>query len=517
MHLHTKRSDGSGSPEEVAAAAARAGLNFIILTDHGDATRAPDPPQYRSGVLCIDAVEITTDQGHYVALGLPQAPYPLAGDPRDVVEDVARLGGFGIVAHPDSSKAGLRWHEWTAPVEGLEWLNADSEWRDESRQRLARAVATYPLRPVETIGSLFDRPDATLRQWDLLTQQRRVIGVAGTDAHARLGSQNDDTFGYGGNWFLRLPSYEASLRTFALRVELDGPFSGNGPADAAQLLRAIRGGHLFTAIDAVASPAAFEFSARTGSSVAEQGDLIGPDRSTTFTARVNANTGGVIVLRKDGRILTQHPVPELTFDAPPGPGVYRVEVYLSNSPGRPPVPWIVSNPIYVEPAGWGTPTVTPRPAATDSWNIQGGPWHVEQSNGSTAAFVAQDPPKGPLAFRYRLADGPRSGQYAALVMSAGNALTGHDQLAFHAGASGPMRLSVQARRPAGERWQRSVYLDETARDFVVPFAEMTPVERSSPVHFNPVDIDTLLFVVDTTHAKPGTAGTLTLGDLRVQH
>ena len=35
--------------------AARAGLKFIVFTDHGDATRTPDPPAYRSGVLCIDA------------------------------------------------------------------------------------------------------------------------------------------------------------------------------------------------------------------------------------------------------------------------------------------------------------------------------------------------------------------------------------------------------------------------------------------------------------------------------
>ena len=43
--------------------------------------------------------------GHYAALGLGQAPYPLAGEPRDVVEDVRRLGGFGIVTHPLSPKA----------------------------------------------------------------------------------------------------------------------------------------------------------------------------------------------------------------------------------------------------------------------------------------------------------------------------------------------------------------------------------------------------------------------------
>ncbi len=112
IHVHTVRSDGAGTPERVAGAAHRAGLDFVVLTDHGDATRAPDPPRYVDGVLLIDAVEISTTDGHLIALGLPQAPYRLAGEARDVLEDVHRLGGFGIAAHPDSPKAELQWRDW---------------------------------------------------------------------------------------------------------------------------------------------------------------------------------------------------------------------------------------------------------------------------------------------------------------------------------------------------------------------------------------------------------------------
>ena len=72
-HVHTVRSDGTGTPEEVARAAGRAALDFVILTDHGDATRTPDPPRYVDGVLVIDAVEISTTLGHYVALGVTRA------------------------------------------------------------------------------------------------------------------------------------------------------------------------------------------------------------------------------------------------------------------------------------------------------------------------------------------------------------------------------------------------------------------------------------------------------------
>src|SRR5690348_1429978 len=72
FHVHSLASDGSESRDVIAAAASRAGLRFVVFTDHGDATRAPSPPRYVSGVLCVDAVEISTNQGHYIALGLPK-------------------------------------------------------------------------------------------------------------------------------------------------------------------------------------------------------------------------------------------------------------------------------------------------------------------------------------------------------------------------------------------------------------------------------------------------------------
>ena len=107
----------------------------------------------RGRVLVVDAVEISTADGHYVALGIGQAPYRLAGDARDVIDDVHRLGGFGFAAHPDSPKPDLRWREWDVPLDGLEWLNADSEWRDETRSALARTFLTYWIRGPESIAT----------------------------------------------------------------------------------------------------------------------------------------------------------------------------------------------------------------------------------------------------------------------------------------------------------------------------------------------------------------------------
>src|SRR5581483_3770492 len=171
VHIHTNRSDGSSDPDTIAAAAARAGLKFLVFTDHGDATRTPDPPTYRSGVLCLDGVEISTNEGHYVAFDMPASPYPLGGEARDVIEDVRRLGGFGVAAHPDSPKPQLRWREWNAPFDGVELLNPDTSWRIlaqepgwHGRAALATALMDYPFRPTETIDHLL-QPSGAVPQW----------------------------------------------------------------------------------------------------------------------------------------------------------------------------------------------------------------------------------------------------------------------------------------------------------------------------------------------------------------
>ena len=514
FHIHTNRSDGSGSPDDVAAAAARAGLTFIVLTDHGDGTRKPDPPQYRSGVLVIDAVELSTQAGHYIAIGLPQAPYPLRGEARDVVEDVRRLGGFGIVAHPDSAKPALRWHDWEAGFDGMEWLNADTEWRDEQHWHLARALARYAFRPAETLASLLDRPDTTLARWDSLTTRRPVVAVAGADAHARAGWMDDDANGYRRGWFLRIPSYKASFSTFAMRVRLERPLSTDAAADAARIIDALKRGAVYSAVDAIASPADLDFFATGGGGRTGQGERVNqPADPVALTARTNA-TGGEMVIRKDGRVLARGPQPELTVETT-GEGTYRVEVYLAGGPGEPPIPWIVSNPIYVRGDEWGSAPSPAADAITITRGIQGGPWHTEKDDASSAQVAQADYPTGPVTFTFRLGDGDRTGQYAALGIGVGKALTERTHLAFRAHASRPMRVSVQARHPAtGDRWQRSIYLDTNPRDVITRFADMTPIGSSGT--FDPALADTLLFVVDTTNTAPGTAGTFVLEGLRIE-
>ena len=522
LHIHTTRSDGTGTVEEVADAAAKAGLDFVVTTDHGNGTRAADPPRYVSGVLCVDAVEIGTTAGHYIALGLKRpAPYPLGGEPRDVVEDVRRLGGFGIAAHPESPKRDLRWREWAAPIDAIEWLNADSEWRDEPPRSIARALATYFVRSPETIASLLNHP-STLARWDALSQRRRVIALAGHDAHARIGLRGGSEPSVE-EYSLRLPSYAAAFRTFAQRVRLDGPATGDAGRDAQLLLRALAAGRTYTVIDGFASGGRLTFEARTPDGTAHAGDDVVTPAPVTLSARVSPVPAGVmLVLIRDGRVVLSEAGPSLAFVHQPGsPAVYRVEARLDDARGRPAVPWIVSNPIWIGVKRDRTRPEPPPAAAVRG--VFGGPergsWTLEHDRETTAAAEVVDGPWGSPALRltYQLAPGAPRGQYAAAVAAIDpSKLPDWDRVRFRASASPEMRISIQVREPGGQRWRRSVPLAGGAREVLVRLDDMTfaePVLAGRPPR---ASLTSLLFVVDTTNAPPGARGTIWIDDIQLE-
>lgn len=77
-----------------------------------------------------------------------------------------------------------------------------------------------------------------------------------------------------------------------------------------------------------------------------------------------------------------------------------------------------------------------------------------------------------------------------------------------------MRVSVQLRTAdGGERWKRSVYVDETPRTVTVRFDDMIPVGGSRPRPS--VDrVRDVMFVIDTTNARPDANGQIWLDEIR---
>lgn len=523
IHVHTNRSDGSSGPDEVAAAAARSGAKFLILTDHGDGTRKPDPPTYRSGVLCLDGVEISTTGGHYIALDMPPSPYPLGGEARDVVEDVRRLGGFGIAAHPDSPKPELRWREWTAPFDGMELQNLDTNWRLVAGQagwrprwRVFEALIDYPFRPSEVIASLIQPPGA-LYNWEALTRRRRVVVTAGADAHARLALRSADPGD--SRYALPFPGYDSTFRVMSVHVRPDRALTGDATADAAELIRAIRGGHLYTAIDAVASPPSFAFTAANTTGTASEGDELMTGGPVLLHVRSNAPpTFSTIVHDGLRTIATNTGAPDLTVHAPAAPGVYWVEIVSTGN--KRPIAWVRSNPIYVRAAGpAGTRPVRPGARASTLMfdGRTGNGWRAEHDSTSLASLDAAPRAAGAeLRLRYGLSGGEPASQFAGLVFDTPEGAAPHDRLTFTARAEQPMRISVQLRAGERDRWQRSVYVETTDKEQTIFFDDFMPVGGTQTMKPSLADLRSILFVIDTTNTKPGSSGRLWIRSAALQ-
>jgi hypothetical protein len=518
-HVHSARSDGTGTIDEIAAAASRAGLRFVIVTDHGDGTRVVAPPVYRSGVLCLDGVEISTEHGHYVAIDLPRTPYPVAGHPRDVIEDVRRFGGFGFVAHPGSPKGELQWQDWEASFDGIEWLNADSEWRDEFWGSLGGVLLTYAIRPVETLVGLLDRPEPVLQQWDRLARTRRVPGLAGADAHARLGfRQRSDP--YEDRVLARVPGYEVSFRAFVNHVILDGPLTGDAATDADLVLSGIREGRVFTSIDGLAGLAAFEARASSGQGIARPGEYLDIGGPVAIDAMVAAPAGTTLAVVRDGERVYETRQPALRLDVGTTPGAYRIEAHLPTARPTTSVPWLLTNPIYVglKAAHAGARVSAAERPVTSRSAVATGAWVAEASPGSASALRARTLNGGTpaLEWQFTIAGGPRAAQYAAMQFPIEGGLAEHDRLQLRARSDEPRRVWAQLRGPGqkeGERWGTSFYIDDTLRSIELHFADFRPLGPVSSARA-PLDrVDSLLLVVDTVNTVPGASGRIAITDL----
>ena len=166
LHTHTVHSDGQRTPAELAADARAAGLDFVASTEHNTpsaslgwgAHAGPD-------LLVLDGQEVTTRDGHWLALGL--APGALVdwrhraadGLLGGVLDKLHARGGLAVAAHPFCPFPGCGWRF------GYEGLDAVEVWN----------------------GPWTPDDEAALAVWDGLLAARgggRLLpAVAGSDAH----------------------------------------------------------------------------------------------------------------------------------------------------------------------------------------------------------------------------------------------------------------------------------------------------------------------------------------------
>jgi PHP domain len=324
FHVHTTRSDGLGTLDEVVRAAKEAGLQFVVVTDHNVLT--PEEQGYRDGVLVVEATEASTAFGHVVALRVPRAltREEREGDPLGAIR---ALGGEAVLAHPFHPRRPFTgWGR--GPWRGFEVVSNDTSWgravADRSVGKVVTAALTLPFDRARAVVELGEDPSDELARFDEEVAAARAAGERRDPARVLLCSA--DAHGY--------PSYRAAFEAFSTYLPIT--LTGDGARDAAAVTAALLDGSAVCVFDAIAPGGVVRLGRGRAPGTLE----LGP-------AALLA--GAEVVIVKDGKpvehALSAGETPLLAVvrcEGGCGPGSYRVEARRG---GR---RWILTNPSAIE-------------------------------------------------------------------------------------------------------------------------------------------------------------------------
>jgi hypothetical protein len=345
LHMHTPYSDGHVTHQGVALAALRAGLDFVVTTDHNVWIKGLDG--YRTmgdrKVLLLVGEEIhdqtrEPQKNHMLVYETNRELSQHAQDPQKLLDHVNKAGGLAFIAHPTDpeapafNEADLSWNDWEVDgYVGLELWNFMSEFKGLLTSYLKALYYAYNPDRIAT-GPYAE----TLARWDsLLASGKKVVAIGGADAHAfpvRSGPLRRTLF-----------PYEYHFRTVNTHVLTEEPLTGNVENDRARIFLAIRKGNCFVGYDLPASTKGFRFVGMGDDGKASMGDNLRSRFGITLQAKLPQRAN--LRLLRDGVEIRKWENCEAAVITVNDPGAYRLEAslfYKGQMRG-----WIYSNPIYV--------------------------------------------------------------------------------------------------------------------------------------------------------------------------
>ncbi len=344
IHIHSIYSDGSGSVTEIAAAAASAGMRYIIITDH-NSLQALSEEGFYGRVAVLAGVELNEKCCHYLALGLSDLLPSSDEEPQQLINAVNAAKGLGFLAHPfekgspyiDGGVA-FPWNNW--PVfgfTGMEIWNYSSHWRGRATS-IPRVLYWFLL---NRKAAMDGPPPECLKLWDCYTTAgHAVVAIGGTDAHAarrRVAMIPVEIF-----------PYRFLFRTINTYICLREPLSEDFAQAKKQIYAALGEGRCYVSFDQIYPGEGFSFTAQRRQKPSEN-VLMGEALNFEEGLKLNVQAPSprsLIRLIHNGRLLVQQKGGSLSY-SPEAPGVYRVEVYYRSLWGRA-RPWLFSNPIYLQ-------------------------------------------------------------------------------------------------------------------------------------------------------------------------
>jgi hypothetical protein len=344
-HVHSPYSDGHGSHSEIALAAIRAGLDFVVVTDHNVWVGGMDGYRYQDDkrVLLLTGEEIhdqkrEPQKNHLLVFETKTELSPVAPEPQRLIDEVKKKGGLSFIAHPVDPAAptfdepDLSWVDWSVTdFTGIELWNFMSEFKSHLSSFVKAFYYAY--RPQRSAEGPFQE---VLQRWDqLLTAGKRIVAIGGADAHAT-------PYQVGPLKRVILP-YEFLFNTVNTHVLTNEPLTGNAEDDRRRLFHSIATGRCFIGYDLPAKTHGFRFIAHGEEGQAIMGENIKARFGITLQIKVPQRAD--IFLIRNGQEVSSWQDSEAAVYTVTTPGAYRVEVYIYYNGKR--RGWIFSNPIYV--------------------------------------------------------------------------------------------------------------------------------------------------------------------------
>ncbi len=341
IHMHTVHSDGAGQPEDLAAAARSAGLDFIIVTDH-NILLDQSWERWDGDVLVLFDIEVhdrelKPERNHCLTLGVHEDVSGFAANPQGLVDAVRARGGLTFFAHPVDKPGPLvrehfPWTEWDLEgFTGVELWNFMSEFRPYATSKVQALLFSF----VPQYFTTAPYPEM-LERWDELLLRQPVVAIGGSDAHAqvfRLGPIRR-----------RFLSYDYCFRAVNTHILTPEPFDRYIDHDRDMVYEALAAGRAWVAYDMAGATNGFRFAATSVTGGATLGDTLeGGGQPVTFRVET-PESADIRLIRAGQGVVAEATGTSLTY-ATHLPGAYRVEVWKSW--WFKPRGWIFSNPIYV--------------------------------------------------------------------------------------------------------------------------------------------------------------------------
>jgi hypothetical protein len=347
IHVHSMLGGHStGNFTDIIRAASINKLDFVVMTEHPSAyidTASMTLKGTQGSSLFINGSEISAAGGDRLLL-MPGDGTINADGTATAQEIIARSKAkkhLAFVAYPQEYRS------WDASdYDGIEVYNLYTNARRANALLLFfDGLWSYNSFPDLLFTRFYERPDESLKRWDEMlasNRGRRLVAIAGNDAHANIGLSLSDASGkqLAG---IKLDPYERSFGVVRNHVLLEK----NQPFNADSLLAALAAGHSYFSFDMFCDAAGFSYTARSGSEQRMMGDEI--SLSDGVRLMVTTPVKSRVRLFKDGSLLREATISEATEFPVTQQGVYRIEAFLDQLPH--PLndkPWIISNPIYVK-------------------------------------------------------------------------------------------------------------------------------------------------------------------------